>query len=102
MAIRIFNASNMPNKRHRGIRQQRYEGVYPGRYVQNKPGKFSYNYPVTRNMMDVNDNRKLPSKAACRYATSCFPCSLFLVIFSHEVREKIVVNDLIKHTLNNC
>jgi hypothetical protein len=52
--------------------------------------------------MDLNDKQQQPSIIACCFATSRFPFLPFSVIFSHEIREKIVVDDHIKPALNNC
>jgi len=52
--------------------------------------------------MYLNDKQQQPSIIACCFATSRFPFLPFSVIFSHEVREKIVVDDHIKPALNNC
>ena len=46
-------------------------------------------------------NQHQPSTAACRFATTRFPFSPFSVIFTQEVREKLVIDDLIKHARNN-
>ncbi|CAF4182738.1 unnamed protein product, partial [Rotaria sp. Silwood2] len=43
------------------------------------------------------DNPQQPTTAACRFATTRYPFSPFSVIFSHEVREKTVIDDLIKN-----
>ena len=77
---RIFNSGNTPNNRISGVNQQRNEA---------------------RERVVPNDNEQVPSVAACRFATTRFPFSPFTVIFSQEVREKIVVDDLIKHAFEN-
>jgi hypothetical protein len=99
-STRVFNSSNTP-KRLRGTNQQRNGGAYVGRYVQNQPVRGNQNAPETRDMVGANNNQQQPSVAACRFATTRFPFSPFSVIFSQEVREKIVVDDLIKHARDN-
>jgi hypothetical protein len=54
---RVFNASDAPNKHHRGIYQQRYEGVYSNRYLQYQQKQYNQNHSDTRNNMDLNDNQ---------------------------------------------
>ncbi|CAF3324358.1 unnamed protein product [Rotaria sp. Silwood2] len=98
---RIFNARSTPNKRHRGTNQQQMENSYPYRYEQNSGEQLSYNITDRRNGVDPHANQHQPSLAACRYATSRFPFSPFSIIFSHEVREKVVIDDLIKHASEN-
>ena len=51
------------------------------------------NQPV----MLTTDNSQQPTTAACRFATTRFPFSPFPVIFSQDVREKTVIDDLTKH-----
>jgi hypothetical protein len=92
---RVFNSCNTPNKHHR-ITNQRYEGAYPGTYAQNLPNRMNQGETATG-----NTNQQQPSLAACRFATTRFPFSPFTVIFTQEVREKIVIDDLIKHALNS-
>ena len=43
----------------------------------------------------------LPLVAACRFAASRFPFSPFSVIFTNEVRDKVVMDSLITHARNN-
>ncbi|CAF3184528.1 unnamed protein product [Rotaria sp. Silwood2] len=97
---RIFNARNTPNKRHRGINEQQKESSYPYRYEQNREEPFTYNTTEGKNVPDstYDQQQQQPSLAACRYATSRFP---FSIIFSHQVREKVVIDDLIKHASEN-
>ncbi|CAF5188460.1 unnamed protein product, partial [Rotaria magnacalcarata] len=57
------------------------------------------NQPITL----VTDISQQTTAAACRFATTRFPFSPFTVIFSQDVREKSVIDDLTKHaseTLN--
>ncbi|CAF4123578.1 unnamed protein product [Rotaria magnacalcarata] len=90
---RIFNARNTPNKRHRGFNEQQKESSHPYRYEQNREEPFT----ERRNVPDSTyDQQQQPSLAACRYATSHFPFSPFSIIFSHQAREKGVIDDLIK------
>ncbi|CAF1296445.1 unnamed protein product [Rotaria sp. Silwood1] len=99
---RIFNARNTPKKRHRGINEQQKESLYPYRYEQNREEPFTYNTTEGRNVPDSTyDQQQQPSLAACRYATSRFPFSSFSIIFSHQAREKVVIDDLIKHASEN-
>ncbi|CAF4441542.1 unnamed protein product, partial [Rotaria magnacalcarata] len=51
------------------------------------------NQPITL----VTDISQQPTAAACRFATTRFPFSPFTVIFSQDVREKSVIDDLTKH-----
>ncbi|CAF2645748.1 unnamed protein product [Rotaria sp. Silwood2] len=95
-----FNSNNTPNKRIRGFNQQRNDGAYLGRYTQNQPAQLNRNSLGTRDTEKRNNNnQQQPSVATCRFATTRFPFSPFSVIFSQEVREKLVVDDLIKHAL---
>ena len=91
-STRIFNSGNTPNKRSRGVNQQHNEAAYSQSY-QNVQG--------TSVTMDLNANQQQPSAAACRFAISRFPFSPFSVIFTQDVREKVVVDDLIKHAREN-
>jgi hypothetical protein len=88
---RIFNSSNTPNKRHRGTNQH-----YSRQYAQNAPGQLNQGVLTTGDM-----NQQQPSLAARKFAATRFPFSPFTAIFTQEVREKIVVEDLIKHALHN-
>ncbi|CAM4837362.1 unnamed protein product [Rotaria magnacalcarata] len=54
-------------------------------------------YPQTNRIFDRNDNIQQPISALCRFATTRFPFSPFSVIFSQEVRDKVVIDDLTKH-----
>ncbi|CAF4870533.1 unnamed protein product, partial [Rotaria sp. Silwood1] len=98
---RIFNARNTPNKRHCGINQQQKENSYPYRYEQNCQEQLNYNIMEGRNIAESTYDQQQPSMAACRYATSRFPFSPFSVIFLHQVREKVVIDDLMKHAKEN-
>ncbi|CAF5008615.1 unnamed protein product, partial [Rotaria sp. Silwood1] len=98
---RIFNARNTPNKRHCGINQQQKENSYPYRYEQNHQEQLNYNIMEGRNIAESTYDQQQPSMAACRYATSRFPFSPFSVIFLHQVREKVVIDDLMKHAKEN-
>ncbi|CAF3897821.1 unnamed protein product [Rotaria sp. Silwood2] len=68
------DTSNAPIKRHRGMNQP---------------------------MIQLSNNQFEPSAAACRFTATRFPFSLFTVIFSQEVRDKIVIDDLTKHAKEN-
>jgi hypothetical protein len=91
-STRIFNSSISSNKRVRRTNQQTNEGIYLDHYGQNHPVQLNQN---------ENDNLQQPSTAACRLATTRYPFSPYSVIFMQEVREKIVVDDLIKHASDN-
>jgi hypothetical protein len=94
-STRVFSSNNMSYKRLRGIDQQ-YEGIYLGRNPQNLRNQ------VNQGEVNSGDNNQpQPSVAACRFATSRYPFSPFSVIFMQEVREKIVIDDLINHARNN-
>ncbi|CAF2110420.1 unnamed protein product [Rotaria magnacalcarata] len=53
------------------------------------------NQPITL----VTDISQQTTAAACRFATTRFPFSPFTVIFSQDVREKSVIDDLTKHAM---
>ena len=99
-STRIFNPSNTPNKRLRGINQQTNQDTFSNRYGQNQLRQPIQNPNTTMEPISSNDNQQQPSIAACRFATSRFPFSPFSVIFSQEVREKLVIDDLMKHALD--
>ena len=69
-ATQILHASNAPTKRLRGMNQQTTQPL------KNPPE---------------------PSAAACRFATTRFPFSPFVVIYTQAVRDNIVIDDLTKH-----
>ncbi|CAF4522923.1 unnamed protein product, partial [Rotaria magnacalcarata] len=71
----VLNANNIPAKRLRGMNQ-------------------SFNQLV--------DNPLEPSSEACRFAATRYPFSPFSIIFKRDVRDKLVVEDLTKHILENC
>ena len=87
---RNFYTSNTNSKRPRTTNQQTNERIFFNQQRQNQPVQPNQN---------ANENCQLPSVAACRYAASRYPFSPFSVIFTQEVREKIVVDDLINHAL---
>ena len=100
-STRIFNSGNTPNKRIREVNQQRNADMHSTRYVLNQGAQAYQNVPGTSITMDSTTNQQQLSAAACRIATSRFPFSPFSVIFTQNVREKIVVDDLIKHEGEN-
>ena len=89
---RVFNSNNTSIKRLRVNTHQQYD-----QFIQPPP----QNQPVQQNQRHGisadNGDRQFPSSAARRFATSRFPFSPFSVIFSQDVRDKVVVEDLIKH-----
>ena len=48
-----------------------------------------------------NMYQQQPSLAACRFASTRYPFSPFTIIFSQEVRKKLVVDELLNHGINN-
>ncbi|CAF4559498.1 unnamed protein product, partial [Rotaria sp. Silwood1] len=94
---RIFNSNNTPNKRLRGANQQRNQVPTTNQFGQNIPIHFQQNVAETRVPGGTTGNEHVVSNAACRFAASRYPFAPFSVIFTQEVREKIVVDDLIKH-----
>ena len=98
---RIFNSSNTPNKRLRGVNPQSNEVIYTNQVRQNGPIQPNRNSIETRELVDSNDKEQVPSTAACRFASTRYPFAPFSVIFSQEVREKTVVDGLIKHAFDN-
>ena len=64
---------------------------------QRQTGLEFQNYYEVTNETKTTVSQYQPSWAACRYATTRFPFSPFTVIFSQEVRDRLVVDDLIKH-----
>jgi hypothetical protein len=85
-STRIFNSNNMPNKHSPGTNQRLEEDIYMDQYEQN--------HPIHHNS---DPNQQQFSAASCRFASTRYPFSPFTVIFTQEVREKVVVDDLIKH-----
>ncbi|CAF2224413.1 unnamed protein product [Rotaria magnacalcarata] len=71
----VLNANNIPAKRLRGMNQ-------------------SFNQLV--------ENPLEPSSEACRFAATRYSFSPFSIIFKQDVRDKLVVEDLTKHILENC
>ncbi|CAF4912616.1 unnamed protein product, partial [Rotaria socialis] len=99
---RISNARNTPNKRHRGFNQQQKENWQQNQYNHGREDQITYDITAGRNIAESTYDNQQPSMAACRYATSRFPFSPFSIIFSQQAREKIVIDDLIKHANDNC
>ena len=93
---RVFNSSNTPNKRLRGV-AHRNEFLETNRPGQNRPMQPQQNVMETRVPAGANVDEQVVSNAACRFATSRYPFAPFSAIFSQKVREKTVVEDLIKH-----
>ena len=93
---RVFNSSNTPNKRLRRV-THRNEILETNQSGQNRAIQPQQNVMETRVPAGVNDDEQVISNAACRFATSRYPFAPFSVIFSIAVREKTVVEDLIKH-----
>lgn len=91
-----MHSSNTPYKRQRGGNFQ--ENM--DRTTINHQQKFPE--IGTHSSSDTNDNRHLnePSTAAYRYATSRYPFAPFATVFNQEVKEKLVINDLINHARN--
>jgi hypothetical protein len=87
---RIFNNNNMPNKRRQGTNQRGEEDIYLDQYEQN--------YPIHD---DNVPNEQQFSAASRRFASTRYPFAPFTVIFTQDVREKVVVDDLIKHAQVN-
>ena len=94
---RVFNSSNTPNKCLRGV-THRHEVLETNQSGQNRPMQPQQNVMETRVPACANDDEQVVSNAACRFATSRYPFAHFSVIFSQKVREKTVVEDLIKHS----
>ena len=80
---------------------QSNEVIYTNQVRQNDPIQPNRNSTETRELVDPNDKEQVPSTAACRFASTRYPFAPFSVIFSQEVREKTVVDDLIKHAFDN-
>ena len=97
----IFNSSNTPNKRLRGVNPQSNEVIYTNQVRHNVPIQPNRNSTETRELVDSNDKEQVPSTAACRFVSTRYPLAPFSVIFSQKVREKTVVDDLIKHGFDN-
>ena len=93
---RVFNSSNTPNKRLRGV-AHRNEFLETNQSGQNRPMQPQQNVMETRVPAGANVDEQVVSNAACRFATSRYPFAPFSVIFSQKVREKTVVEDLITH-----
>ena len=96
---RFFSSSNTPNKRHRGVRQQQQENLHLAPHGQLQAGLIGQSSQTERN--NGFGIPQQPSIAACRYATSRYPFSPFSVIFTNQVREKTVVDELITHAQSN-
>ena len=90
---RVFNSNNTPIKRIRTNPQQQ-----DGRFAeppQNYLAQQNQARSTTCNEMDSEQT----SSAARRFATTRYPFSPFSIIFMEEVRDKTVVEDLMKHAL---
>ena len=90
---RVFTSNNTPNKRQRRINQQAPE--------RNNGNMDIYNREHGRDEQQSNMNQCQPSLAACRFATTRFPFSPFSVTFQQEARAKVVVDELLKHAMEN-
>ena len=98
---RVFSSSNMLNKRPRIVNQQRNEVLAANQAGHNIPMQRQQNVTEIRTSAGVTNNDQVVSNAACRFATSRYPFSPFSVIFSQEVRERTVVDDLIRYAADN-
>ena len=68
---------------------------------QNIPIQDQQNLTETRVPEGTTNNDQIVSNTACRFATSRSSFAPFTVIFSPEVSEKIVVEDLIRYAADN-
>ncbi|CAF2092313.1 unnamed protein product [Rotaria magnacalcarata] len=99
---RISNARNTPNKRHCGFNQQQKESWQQSQYNQDREEQITYDITARRNIAESTYDNQQPAMGACRYAIFRFLFSPFSIIFSQHAREKIVIDDLIKHESGNC
>lgn len=86
---RIFTSKQTFHKRRRGTtgHAQDEEEV-----TQQQNGAKDVNVGATNPLLSV---------AACRYATTRFPFAPFSIMFERETRDKVIVDDLIKHAQDN-
>lgn len=91
-----ISSNKTPYKRHRTTNQQDEATSIE------LNGKVLLNRDNHDNRGASNSDQLQPSTAACRFATSRFPFAPFTVIFTQEVHEKKVLDDLITHARNNC
>ena len=89
---RTFFSSNTNSKRPRRANLQTNDGIYSVQQCHNQS-------PPHLTQNSNKDNQQL-TIAACRYFTSRYPFSLFSVVFTQEVREKLVIDDLIKYAMD--
>ena len=90
---RVFNSNNTPIKRIRTNPQQQ-----DGRFAQ-PPLNYLAQQKQTRSTTYNEVDSQQTSAAARRFATTRYPFSPFSIIFMEEVRDKTVVEDLMKHAL---
>lgn len=86
---RIFTSNQTTHKRQRVTTQQAQ--------AQDR----AQHHRDETDQVNLEPTQPQPSVAACRFAASRFPFAPFSIIFSSEVREKMVVENLIKHAQDN-
>ena len=83
--------NNTNNERLRIANQQTNDDIYSVQQCQNQPPHLTQN---------SNEDNQQPTITACRYAASRYPFSPFSVVFTQEVREKLIIDDLIEYAMD--
>ena len=96
---RVFYSNNLSNRRPRESNQQPTKSVYARRFFQNQPVELDRG--TTSYWVDENGEHYQFSSASIYTATSSFQFAPFWVDFFQKVDEMSVVDELIKHALNN-